>query len=281
MKKLFDAMKKKNSAVCVGIDPNLTSFPEDFYKDASIEERLTQFSKCIIDATEEYAACYKVQIAYFEQYGLEGMKAFKNVLDYGKEKGVFMISDVKRGDIGSTAEAYARAFLGRTGDFSSDAITVNPYLGDDNNEAFYKLAKENEKGVFVLVKTSNPTSSQLQNLECNGKLIFEHVSEMVLNHPLYSDDLIGCVVGATHPRELEFLRKKMPTTLFLVPGYGAQGGTSEDLKAAFGEDGLRAIVNSSRGILYAYKKNGLPLGEATREAARAMRDDLNGVRNAL
>lgn len=281
MKRLIDRIKEMDSVVCVGIDPNLAKFPDEITQaKLSLKEQLVFFAKEVVDLTLDIAVCYKPQIAYFEQYGLQGMEAYAEVLRYLREKNAFIISDVKRGDIGSTAEAYARAFLEPGADFESDAITINPYMGDDSNGPFYDLAVAYDKGCFVLVKTSNPSSGQFQNQCIGDKTLYTLVAESIIQRDPEAHH-VGAVVGATHVEELEALRMMMPKTLFLIPGYGAQGATADFLTAGFGEDGYRGVVNSSRGILYPYELSDLSWREKIRKAALVMRDELNEVRHAL
>ncbi len=224
-----------------------------------------QFNKEIVDHTYDLIPAVKPQIAMYEQFGIEGLIVYKRTVDYCREKGLVVIGDVKRGDIGSTSAAYAAGHLGsvkvgsRTlSGFDTDFITVNPYLGTDGVKPFADVCREADKGIFVLVKTSNPSSGEFQDRLIDGRPLYELVAEKVVewgNQTMdgtYSN--VGAVVGATYPEMSRILRKLMPHTYFLVPGYGAQGGTAEDLKYCFNEDGLGAIVNSSRGIIAAYKQ---------------------------
>ncbi len=280
MKALVDLIKQKDTCVCVGLDPMIDSFPDEIRcSPQSVEEKLVTFSQGIVESVAPHAVAIKPQIAFFEQYGLGGLRALKEICSIIRDAGLFLVMDAKRGDIGSTAEAYARAFFSREGDFFSDALTVNGYLGSDGIFPFYEAARNTQGGVFVLVKTSNPSSSQLQDLRVEGQPVYEKMVE-VLDYVEQPDEFntLGAVAGATHPAELKKLRKRMPKRMFLIPGYGAQGGTASDLQGAFGEDGCRAIVNSSRGILYAYKKSHLPWKEASRAAALEMKEAINAVR---
>lgn len=277
---LMEKVIEKNSIVVVGIDPVIDRFPE-YIKDGfdSSYGKLMVFGKEIIDGVYDVVPAVKFQIAYFESYGLDGMRAFKDLIAYAKEKKLYVIADVKRGDIGSTAEAYARAYFSKGSDFEVDCITINPYLGDDNNNAFYNLAKENDKGVFVLVKTSNNTSGQLQDLKSDNQEIYKYVANNIKENKFYETDHIysgiGAVVGATYPKQLSEIREMLPQSVFLIPGYGAQGGKAEDIKGAFDSNGLGAVVNSSRGIIYSYEKFGLSISKSSRKAAIEMRDDIN------
>ncbi|MCT4562897.1 MAG: orotidine-5'-phosphate decarboxylase [Maledivibacter sp.] len=297
---LIKVIKEKKSPVVVGLDPRIQLIPsivKDKYFDEygktfkAAAEAILEFNKEIIDNVCDVAAAVKPQIAFYEQYGIEGLKTYNETCKYASQKGLLIIGDIKRGDIGSTSKAYSNAHLGKTeveGEdleaFYSDSITVNPYLGDDCLKEFVGDIERYNKGMFVLVKTSNPSSSQLQDLVVEGKKIYEKVAHMVddwskqyIGKLGYSS--MGAVVGATYPEEAKNLRKLMPSSYFLVPGYGAQGGTAEDVIHCFNKDGLGAVVNSSRGILYAYDKEEKwtekDYGRAAREAAIKMRDDIN------
>ncbi|OJV62676.1 MAG: orotidine 5'-phosphate decarboxylase [Clostridiales bacterium 38-18] len=290
------------SPIVVGLDPNLEKFPkafvENFIQDGTLTEKsvgdcILSFNKHIIDVIKDLVPAVKPQIAFYEQYGIDGLKAYKATCDYASENGLIVIGDVKRGDIGSTSRAYSNAYLGQTtysedqkSAFYSDYVTVNPYLGEDCLNEFLSDIKTYDKGMFVLVKTSNPSSAQLQDLVCiDGKTIYEKTAEMVneisakiVDSNTYSP--IGAVVGATYPSEMKLLREKMPNIYFLVPGYGAQGGGAKDVVDAFNKDGLGAIVNSSRGILYAYEKSTLTFDQAAREATIEMRESINSALEA-
>lgn len=278
MKKLREAIRRLDSVICVGIDPVIEQFPVAL-RDApiSIEEKLTRFGLEVLEGAQGLAPVVKPQIAFFEKYGLQGLKAFSNILKLAHERDYFVLTDAKRGDIGSTSKAYAEAFFLPGSDFASDALTINPYLGDDNQHAFYALCRAYDRAVFVLVKTSNPTSAQLQNLQVEGKPIYLHVADMILQA---NEPFIGAVVGATHPFELQEIRRYMPETMFLIPGYGAQGGSAQDLKGAFGSEGDLAIVNSSRGIIYAHNTYGTDTQDSVRKACLDMKEQLNRVRHA-
>ena len=270
MKKLRNAMLVKDSCVLVGIDPDLERLPADYMRDKSTEEKLTAFSKEIIDAVYDLVPAVKFQIAHFEKYGLSGMSAYSKSVHYAKEKGLFVIGDIKRGDIGSTAKAYAMAHLGSGSDFEVDAVTVNPYLGTDCLTEFISLAKENNKGVFVLVKTSNPSSGELQDKLTDGHKIYEKVIELISDE---DDDVVGAVAGATYPGELENIREGLNGKMLLIPGYGAQGAKADDIEVAL-RHGQNAIVNSSREIIFAYEKYGLGIAASARKAVIAMKEDL-------
>ena len=232
-----------------------------------------------------------MQIAYYEMYGVEGLRAFSETIRYAKEKELIVMTDAKRNDIGATAECYAKAYLGETSvggcafsAFDSDFLTVNGYLVSDGIKPFLGWMEKKDKGIFVLVKTSNKSSGELQDMKLeNGKTVYEYMGALVeswgsagIGKYGYSD--VGAVVGATHPVQAEILRKEMPHTFFLIPGYGAQGGTADDLKVCFDKDGRGGIVNSSRGILCAYRQEkykGLSFEAAARRACEDMKADLN------
>ena len=300
---LIEKIQKTRAPVCVGLDPMLGYIPEHVRERALEEygetlkgaaEAVWQFNKEIVDHTYDLIPAVKPQIAMYEQFGIEGLIVYKRTVDYCREKGLVVIGDVKRGDIGSTSAAYAAGHLGsvkvgsRTlSGFDTDFITVNPYLGTDGVKPFADVCREADKGIFVLVKTSNPSSGEFQDRLIDGRPLYELVAEKVVewgNQTMdgtYSN--VGAVVGATYPEMSRILRKLMPHTYFLVPGYGAQGGTAEDLKYCFNEDGLGAIVNSSRGIIAAYKQEKYQsfgpehFGEASRKAVEDMVADINRV----
>lgn len=298
--KLIEFIKEKNSPIVVGLDPRIELIPnvvkDKYFKKygktfKGAAEAILEFNKEIIDNVYDIIPAVKPQIAFYEQYGIEGLKVYNETCKYASVKGLLVIGDIKRGDIGSTSKAYSNAHIGKTeveGEsleaFYSDSITVNPYLGDDCLKEFVGDIEQYEKGMFILVKTSNPTSSQLQDLVVEGRKIYEKVAGIVNEWSSkyigkYNYSSIGAVVGATYPEEAKNLRNLMPSSYFLVPGYGAQGGTAEDVIHNFNEDGLGAIVNSSRGIIFAYKKEKKwseeDYGKAAREAAINMRDDIN------
>lgn len=254
--KLYKAVEEKGH-VCLGLDTDISYIPEGFLKSFdSIEEAVFNFNKEIIDETFDYVACYKPQIAYYEALGIEGLKAYSRTLKYIKEKGGISIADVKRGDIAKTAEMYAKAHF--QGEFEADFITLSPYMGMDTIEPFLDYIKNHEKGVFVLVRTSNKGAEDIQYIESKGsRKIYNIVGEKIKNlgeevkgNCGYSS--IGAVVGCTHVDEGKELRQSLDSTFFLIPGYGAQGGKAEDV-ALYLNQGNGGIVNSSRGILLAYK----------------------------
>ena len=273
---LISKIKETNAPIVVGLDPMLKYVPEYIRQQAYAEygetlegaaEAIWQYNKGIVDAVYDLIPAVKPQVAMYEQFGIPGMIAFKRTVDYCKEKGLVVIGDIKRGDIGSTSEAYAVGHLGkvRIGDksyagFDEDFVTVNPYLGSDGVKPFTSICAGEKKGIFVLVKTSNPSSGEFQDRLIDGKPLYELVGEKVRDWgaecmPESGDySYVGAVVGATYPEQGKLLRKVMPHTFILVPGYGAQGGKGSDLVHFFHEDGLGAIINSSRGIIAAYQQ---------------------------
>ena len=303
--KLVDKIKKQNAPVVVGLDPMMKFVPKHL-QDAAFKEygetlegaaeAIWQFNKAIIDNIYDIVPAVKPQVAMYEQFGIPGMIAFKKTVDYCHEKDMVVIGDVKRGDIGSTSEAYAVAHLGKVkvgnkeiAAFDEDFATVNPYLGSDGINPFLKVCKEEKKGIFILVKTSNPSSGEFQDRLIDGRPLYEHVGEKVNEWAMQcmGDDYsyVGAVVGATYPEMGKVLRKVMPKSFILVPGYGAQGGKAEDLVHFFNEDGLGAIVISSRGIIAAYAKEEYAkfgeanFADASRQAAIDMINDINGALN--
>lgn len=297
---LIEKIKKTNAPIVVGLDPMMNYIPSQITRRAFAEygetlegaaEAIWQYNKGIVDAVSDLVPAVKPQIAMYEQFGIEGMRAFKRTVDYCKEKGLVVIGDVKRGDIGSTSEAYAVGHLGKVAvgskryyGFDEDFATVNPYLGSDGIKPFVKVCAEEKKGIFVLVKTSNPSSGEFQDRLVDGRPLYELVGEKVAEWGAecmgngYS--YVGAVVGATYPEQGRILRKVMPKTFILVPGYGAQGGKGADLVHFFNEDGLGAIINSSRGIIAAYKQEQYAsygeegYADAARAAVIAMREDI-------
>ena len=257
-------------------------------------DAIWKFNQAIIDAVADLIPAVKPQIAMYEQFGLAGLVAYDRTVKYCKEKGLIVIADAKRGDIGSTSTAYAVGHIGhvQVGNtvckgFDADMLTVNPYLGSDGIKPFVDVCNSDDKGIFVLVKTSNPSSGEFQDRLIDGRALYEHVAEKVVVWGKESMDgaysNVGAVVGATYPEMSKVLRKLMPNTYFLVPGYGAQGGTAEDLRYCFNEDGLGAVVNSSRGIIAAYRQEKYQkfgednFFEASRQATMDMIADINRV----
>lgn len=303
IQKLISKIQKTNAPIVVGLDPMLGYIPEHIKTKAYAEfgetlegaaEAIWQFNKEIVDHTYDIIPAVKPQIAMYEQFGIEGLKAFKKTVDYCKEKDLVVIGDVKRGDIGSTSAAYAVGHLGKVQvgsktytAFDEDFATVNPYLGSDGIKPFIDVCKEEKKGLFILVKTSNPSSGEFQDQLVDNKPLYELVGEKVAQwgEECMGDSYsyIGAVVGATYPEMGKALRKIMPKTYILVPGYGAQGGKGADLVHFFNEDGLGAIVNSSRGIIAAYKQEQYAkfgaknFGEASRAAVEDMVADIDGA----
>ena len=301
--KLVEKIKKTNAPIVVGLDPMLNYIPEHIQKAAFAKygetlegaaEAMWQFNKGIVDATCDLIPAVKPQIAMYEQFGIEGLKVFKKTVDYCKSKGLIVIGDIKRGDIGSTSAAYAVGHLGsvQVGSksylpFDEDFSTVNPYLGSDGVKPFAEVCKEHKKGLFILVKTSNPSSGEFQDQLVDGRPLYELVGEKVAQwgEELMGDEYsyIGAVVGATYPEMGKVLRKVMPKSFILVPGYGAQGGKGADLVHFFDENGLGAIVNSSRGIIAAYKQEKYAsfgaenYADASRQAVLDMVADINGA----
>ncbi len=302
--KLVSEIKKKNAPVVVGLDPTMSHIPECILKKTfndcgenleGAAEAIWQFNKAIVDSTYDLIPAVKPQIAMYEAFGVPGVVAFKKTVDYCKSKGLVVIGDVKRGDIGSTSAAYATAHLGKVKvgskefyGFDEDFATVNPYLGSDGINPFIDVCKTENKGIFVLVKTSNPSSGEFQDRLIDGKPLYEIVGEKVAEWgaSCMGDEYsyVGAVVGATYPEMGKVLRKVMPKAYILVPGYGAQGGKAADLLPYFNEDGLGAIVNSSRGIIAAYKQDKYKerfapenFADASRQAVIDMIEDINGI----
>ncbi len=300
---LVKKIQETNAPIVVGLDPMMNYIPKHIQEAAFAEygetlkgaaEAIWVYNKGIIDATYDLIPAVKPQIAMYEQFGIEGIIAFHKTCEYAKSKGLVVIGDIKRGDIGSTSTAYAVGHLGHVqvgsqkyAGFDEDFVTVNPYLGTDGVKPFVDVCKEENKGIFVLVKTSNPSSGEFQDKLVDGRPLYELVAEKVVEWgnecmgDKYSN--VGCVVGATYPEMGKVLRKLMPNTYILVPGYGAQGGKAEDLVHYFNEDGLGAIVNSSRGIIAAYKQEKYAsfgeerYAEASRQAVIDMIEDINGA----
>jgi len=300
--KLVAKIQKTEAPIVVGLDPMLSYIPEHILTKAFAEkgetlegaaEAVWQYNKAIVDAVYDLIPAVKPQIAMYEQFGVEGLKAFQRTVAYCKEKDLVVIGDVKRGDIGSTSEAYAVGHLGKVkvgsntfAPFDEDFATVNPYLGSDGVRPFLKVCEEEKKGIFVLVKTSNPSSGEFQDRLIDGKPLYEWVGKQVDSWGAScmgdSYSYVGAVVGATYPEMGKVLRDIMPKSYILVPGYGAQGGQGKDLVHFFNKDGLGAIVNSSRGIIAAYKqekyqqKGYTPenFADASRAAVIDMKEDI-------
>lgn len=303
--KLIDKIQKTDAPIVVGLDPMLSYVPEHIQKKAFEEygetlegaaEAIWQFNKAIVDATYDLIPAVKPQIAMYEQFGIPGLCAFQKTVSYCHKKGLVVIGDIKRGDIGSTSAAYAAGHIGEVQvgsqkykPFDEDFATVNPYLGTDGVKPFVDICKEYKKGLFILVKTSNPSSGEFQDRLIEGRPLYEWVADQVTawGADCMGDDYsyIGAVVGATYPQMGKALRELMPKSFILVPGYGAQGGKGADLVPFFNADGLGAIVNSSRGIIAAYKSDlykgqGITeanFADAARLAVIAMREDIAGA----
>ncbi len=296
---LIEKIKTTGNPTVAGLDPKLEYIPENILCEAFEQygknsqgagEAIFRFNQGLIEALCDIVPAVKPQMAYYEMYGLGGLAALSKTINYAHEKGMYVILDGKRNDIGSTAEAYAAAYLGeskisldcRWNDFNADSLTVNPYLGTDGILPFVKQCEAHDKGIFVLVKTSNPSSGELQDLNLDGSPLYERVAHLVnrwgmstVGESGYSG--VGAVVGATYPEQLSELRAVMPTVYFLVPGYGAQGGKAEDVARAFNKDGLGAIINASRSIMCAYKNMHVPAenyAKAAREEALRMKYDI-------
>lgn len=298
---LISKIRAKNNPTVMGLDPVLDYIPKHIADKAVAEygdtfkaagEAIFEFNKGLIDAAADLVPAVKPQSAFYEMYGIEGLIALEKTIAYAKEAGLYVILDVKRNDIGNTAEAYAKAFIGETQLFASkakatpvDCVTVNPYLGIDGIKPFIDTAAEYDKSMFILVKTSNKSSGDFQDLEIGGTTLYRTVGAKVeewgapyISESGYSP--CGAVVGATYPKQLTELRAAMPHTFFLIPGYGAQGGAANDIVGAFDKNKNGAIVNSSRALMCAYKKagdDGTNFKACTRDAVIAMRDDINSV----
>ncbi len=295
--KLIERIIELQNPACVGLDTDFNYLPEEMKRDVStfeeVSERIAEFNMNIIDKISDIVPAVKVQVAYYEMYGHAGMQAFEYTLNYARGRGLIVIADCKRNDIGSTAGCYSKAYLGKTDingkksrAFAADMLTVNGYLGYDGIKPFIEDVTAHDKSIFALVKTSNPSSGEFQNLKLeNGKFIYEQMGELVQEWGKttvgkYGYSEVGAVVGATHPEEAARLRKQMPNTFFLIPGYGTQGGSAEMLKVCFDKRGLGGVVNSSRGIICAYKNpqySGMTYSEAARAACIDMQQDLLGA----
>ena len=302
MDKLIEQIKEKDNKTVIGLDPRYEMIPEciksKYPKNLiGVSEAIIEFNKKLIDATYDIIPAVKPQIAFYEMYGLEGIRAFKETCEYAKEKGMLVIADIKRGDIGTTAKAYSNAFLGKTkieekeiGIYDVDFVTLNPYMGIDSIKPFIEDCEKYNKGVFILIKTSNPSSKEIQDLKLeDGEELYTKVAQLVEKwgenlRGKYGYSSISAVVGATYPKELQNLRKIAPHTFFLIPGYGAQGGKAKDIALGFDKNGIGGIVNSSRGLIYAYKSDlwktkytEEEFAEATRAEAIRMKEELRGT----
>lgn len=302
--RLIEKIKEINNPTVIGVDTRYDMVPDcvknKYSKDIKgMCSAMLEYSKALIDSTYDIIPAVKLQSAYFEMYGVEGIKLYKEMIDYCKEKDMVVMADVKRGDIGSTSAGYSKAYLGKNtinekeeGIFDVDFATVNPYMGSDCVNPFVEDCKKYDKGIFVLVKTSNKSSGELQDLKTeDGEEIYKKVAKLVNT---WGKDLIGkygyssvsAVVGATYPKQLQELRELMPHSYFLIPGYGAQGGKAEDIALGFDENGLGGIVNATRSLMCAYKSDlwkdkfkEEDYAKATRAEAIRMRDELNNAIN--
>jgi orotidine-5'-phosphate decarboxylase len=298
--RLFDAVKAKRNPSILGLDTRFEYLPDalraQFDPDMPMQSAarlIGLFNRELMDKVADLIPCVKLQSAYYEMYGIDGIQLLRDLVIEARNRGFIVIVDAKRNDIGETARAYSSAYLGRTGfdgkaqtaAFDADYLTVTPYLGEDGIKPFVEDCEAFDKGIFVLVKTSNPSSGQLQDLIVDKKPIFRHVMEMVdgftgVQKGTYGYKNLGAVVGATYPKDGEALREAFPSIPFLVPGYGAQGARGEDLALCFDQDGFGAIVNASRSLLCAHQKGSLHYADATRQAALAMQTDLLGALHA-
>lgn len=283
--KLYERVEERG-VVCLGLDTDASYIPQHILSGKSLDEAIFQFNKEIIDATLDVVACYKVQIAYYEALGLAGLIAYKNTLQYLREKDAIIIADIKRGDIAATASQYAKAHF--TGDFEADFITLSPYMGMDSIEPYMPYMESGKKGVFVLVRTSNKGAEDFENLDIEGgKKLYNEVADKITEagqtvKGRYGYTAIGGVIGCTHVEEGKEIRNRYSNMFFLIPGYGAQGGTAKDV-ALYLKNGNGGVVNSSRGILLAYKKENkeLEYAECARNEAINMRDAIKAAVKAM
>ena len=301
---LIEKIKETGNPTVMGLDPRYEILPKcvtDKYPKTleGVAQAIIEYNKALIDATYDIIPAVKPQIAFYEMFGIPGIQAFKETCEYAKQKGMIVIADIKRGDIGSTAQSYSNAYLGITkiGDteqsiFNVDFVTINPYMGTDCVKPFIEDCKKYNKGLFILVKTSNPSSGELQDLKLEtDEEVYTRVAKLVEN---WGEELrgehnyssIAAVVGATYPEQLKKIRKLVPHTYFLIPGYGAQGGTAKDIAYGFDENGLGGIVNASRSLMCAYKSDKWKdkfeekdYAQATRAEAIRMRDELTNAIN--
>ena len=285
--RLIQAIKEKGNPTVLGLDTRIEHIPQGMaapaatHKDAA--SAIYDYNVALVDALCDLVPAVKVQIAYYEMLGFWGLEAFAKTLSYAKSRGLIAMADAKRNDIGATAEAYAAAYLTCDAPFDADFLTVNPYLGSDGILPFVNAARQSGKGLFVLAKTSNPSSGEFQDIDIDGNTLYEKVGDKIalwgqeaMGELGYSS--VGAVVGATYPEEGVKLRARLPQVFFLVPGYGAQGATGKDLKGCFDKEGSGAIVNASRSLLMAHKKHAhLSFKEATRLEATTMREDIMGA----
>lgn len=304
--KLKEAIRQKQAPIVVGLDPQLKLLPPFLMEESmktcgetleAAAEAVLKFNRALIDAIQDLVPAVKPQIAMYEQFGIPGLAAFQKTVTYAKKKGLLVIGDIKRGDIGSTSTAYAVGHIGKVQvgsktfyPFDEDFVTVNPYLGSDGVRPFIDVCNQEDRGIFVLVKTSNPSSGEFQDQEVDGKPLYELVAAKVAEWAKLSmdgeDSNVGAVVGATYPEIGKRLRKEMPESFILVPGYGAQGGKGKDLTGFFRKDGTGAIINSSRGIIAAWQNDRYQqfgaegFAEAARAAVLDMKQDIEEALNA-
>ena len=296
---LIEKIKMMKNPTVIGLDPRYEMLPkcvkEKYPKTLEgVGQAIIEYNKALIDAIYDIIPAIKPQIAFYEMYGIPGMQAFKETCEYAKQKGMFVIADIKRGDIGSTAQGYSNAYLGKTkieekeqSLYDIDFVTVNPYMGTDCVKPFIDDCKKYNKGLFILVKTSNPSSGELQDVKLeNGEEVYTRVAKYVEKwgeelRGEYNYSSISAVVGATYPEQLKQLRQIAPHTYFLIPGYGAQGGKAEDIALGFDENGLGGIVNASRSLMCAYKSDmwkdkfeEKDYAKATRAEAIRMKEEL-------
>lgn len=301
--RLWEAIERKGNAVVVGLDPRVESLPESLLQACyaaygvttrAVGEALWQFNRAIIDAVHDLVPVVKPQLAFYERYGLEGLQAYVRTVRYAREAGLLVIADAKRNDIGPTVVAYAEAFLGTTtvgdhtipGDFEADALTVNAFLGSDGILPFIDQAERHGRGLFVLVKTSNVSSGDIQDLPVHGRPLYEHLGQLVAtwgqtNRGACGYAAVGAVVGATYPEQARRLRQIMPQSIFLVPGYGAQGATAADVVGCFDARGFGALINASRSIIFAFRAPAyatLAYAAAARAATQQMIAELRQAR---
>lgn len=300
--RLINKIKETNNPTVIGLDPRYELLPKcvlEKYPNTleGVSQAIVEYNKALIDETYDVIPAVKPQIAFYEMFGIPGMKAFEETCKYAKQKGMIVIADIKRGDIGSTAQGYSNAYLGKTkiGEkeesiFDVDFVTVNPYMGTDCVKPFIEDCKKYGKGIFILVKTSNPSSGELQDVKLeNGEEVYVKVAKLVEE---WGKDLrgengyssIAAVVGATYPKQLKEIREIAPHTYFLIPGYGAQGGKAEDIALGFDKNGLGGIVNASRSLMCAYKSElwkdkfeEKDYAKATRAEALRMKEELGGI----
>ena len=277
--RLIEQILEKKSPLCVGLDPRINRFPpylQQMAESGHIKEAIVEFNKNVINNTKDLSAAVKLQIAFYELHGAEGISAFSESIEYAKENDLIVIADIKRSDIGDVAEMYAKRYLG---ELPIDAVTVNPYMGRDTVYPFLKYVDKNGKGIFVLMKTSNASSKDLQDVSVQGEPLYEKVGRIIEEMGKdyigkYGFSSVGAVVGATFPEELKKIRSTFTTIFFLIPGFGAQGGSAKDAKYGFDKNGRGALVNSSRSIIYAFEQSNSNPWEAIRDAAVSARNTL-------